>query len=104
MSPISTRIYTGGAVSTCNTILNFSGTNNFINNRPGCSHGGDHSAGGAIIIFGNTVLSFTGSNNFINNSVGHGGGAMFTTSVEPATSSTTQQLLVVPSMPILTVH
>ena len=71
----------GGAIFTYNTVLNFSGTSNFINNKAGSIHGADHSAGGAIAIFGNTVLSFKGSNNFINNSAGHGGGAIFTNNI-----------------------
>ena len=51
----------GGAIVTLNnTVLSFSGTNNFINNSA--------IWGGAIYTSNITVLSFSGTNNFINNS------------------------------------
>ena len=49
-----------------NTVLSFSGINNFINNSAG-------SDGGAIYTEYNTVLNFNGANVFINNSAGAGG-------------------------------
>ena len=87
----------GGAIYvTNNTVLNFHGTNNFINNS--ANHGGAiytshntvltfigtsnfisnyvHSirgTGGAIYTHDNVVLTFNGANNFINNSANHGG-------------------------------
>ena len=48
-----------------NTILNFSRTNNFINNSA--------NYGGVIYAYENTVLNFSGTNNFINNSALNGG-------------------------------
>ena len=60
----------GGAImASSNTVLNFTGTSNFINNSVSVS-------GGAIYVE-NTVLSFNGINNFINNSAGARGGAIF---------------------------
>ena len=57
----------GGAIITLNnTVLSFSGTNNFINNSAG-------SDGGAIYTEYNTVLNFNGANVFINNSADAGG-------------------------------
>ena len=50
----------GGAIYTSDTVLRFSGTNNFINNS---------ADRGGVILANNTVLSFSGTNNFINNSV-----------------------------------
>ena len=105
----------GGAISTHNTILN-----SFIKNL---------ASGGAIFSLGSTV-KFNGTNNFINNSAAGSGGAifanntplsfsgashfnvvqsphmtiMFLTSVEPANSSTTQQVLVELLVQMLTVH
>ena len=64
-------VFGGGAIFTSgNTVLNFSGTNNFFNNSA--------FSGGAIYADYNTVLSFNGANNFINNSA-HGGGGAITT-------------------------
>ena len=61
----------GGAIVTLkNTVLSFSGTNNFINNSA--------IWGGAIYTSNNTVLSFSGTNNFINNSAVIEGGAIYT--------------------------
>ena len=105
----------GGAINTQNTILN-----SFIENL---------ASGGAIFSLGSTV-KFNGTNNFINNSAAGSGGAifanntplsfsgashfnvvqsphmtiMFLTSVEPANSSTTQQVLVELLVQMLTVH
>ena len=62
----------GGAIATLNnTVLNFSGTNNFINNSA-------DGTGGAIYAYENTVLSFRGTTNFTNNTAYSGGGAIFT--------------------------
>ena len=56
----------GGAIYTSNnTVLNLSGTNNFINNSA--------IWGGAISKLYNTTLNLSGTNNFINNSAGSGG-------------------------------
>ena len=67
---ISNSARQGGAIFTShNTVLSFNGINNFINNS-----GGEGSAGGAISIYINaTVLSCCGTNNFINNSAQYGG-------------------------------
>ena len=60
-----------GAILTFdNTVLKFSGTNNFINNSAFVS-------GGAIYALKNTVVNFTGMTNFINNSADNGGGAIY---------------------------
>ena len=68
---LSKFVFGGGAIFTSgNTVLNFSGTNNFFNNSA--------FSGGAIYADYNTVLSFNGANNFINNSA-HGGGGAITT-------------------------
>ena len=65
----------GGAIYvTNNTILNFHGTNNFINNSA-------NNKGGAIYTSHNTVLTFTGTSNFISNyvySIRGTGGAIYT--------------------------
>ena len=58
-----------GAILTYNTIINFNGTSNFINN----------SAGGAIYTYDNTIINFNGTSNFINNSASNGG-AIYTNS------------------------
>ena len=59
----------GGAIFTSdNSVLNFSGINNFINNSA--------KGGGAIFTSDNTVVNFSGINNFINNSA-EGGGAIY---------------------------
>ena len=59
----------GGAIAaTSNTMLTFNGTNNFINNSAT-----NKGLGGAISISFNTKLSFNGTNKFINNSAGTGG-------------------------------
>ena len=69
---LSKFVFGGGAIFTSgNTVLNFSGTNNFINNSA--------FSGGAIYTDYNTVLSFNGANNFINNSALGGGGGAITT-------------------------
>ena len=86
----------GGAISSLNTVLSFSGTNNFIRNsaeRGGAIYtnstvisfsgisnfiGNSANFGGAIYPSENTVLSFTGTSNFINNSAGYDGGAIYT--------------------------
>ena len=61
----------GGAIwASHNTVLNFSGINNFINNAA-------YTVGGAICISGNTVLHFSGTTSFINNSA-DSGGAIYT--------------------------
>ena len=63
--------WSGGAIyASHNTVLNFSGINNFINNLAS-------DAGGAICLSENTVLSLSGINNF-NNSAGKLGGAIYT--------------------------
>ena len=54
-----------------NTVLNFSGTSNFINNSA-------HKSGGAIYASDNTELNFNGVSNFINNSADGDGGAIYT--------------------------
>ena len=55
----------GCAISaTSNSVLSFTGTNNFIKN----SVPGGHGAGGASSITDNSMLIFNGINNFINNS------------------------------------
>ena len=60
----------GGAIFTSdNSVVNFSGINNFINNSA--------KGGGAIFTSDNTVVNFSGINNFINNSA-TGGGAIGT--------------------------
>ena len=60
----------GGAIfALSNTVLNFTGTSNIINNSASVS-------GGAIYVE-NTVLSFNGISNFINNSAAARGGAIF---------------------------
>ena len=60
----------GGAIFTSdNSVLNFSGINNFINNSA--------KGGGAMFTSDNTVVNFSGTNNFINNSA-KGGGAIDT--------------------------
>ena len=60
-------VFGGGAIFTSgNTVLSFSGTNNFINNSAG-----DY--GGAIYTYGNAELSFNGASNFFNNSAVFGG-------------------------------
>ena len=59
--------------NTNNTVLSFTGTNNFINNQVA---GGEGAFGGAIFALGNTMLSFNGVSNFINNSVHGSGGAI----------------------------
>ena len=59
----------GGAISTTdNAVLNFNGINNFVNNLA--------EDGGAISMSDNAVLSFNGTNNFINNLVRFAGGAI----------------------------
>ena len=58
----------GGAIYTSDTVLRFSGTNNFINNTA--------DGGGVILANNNTVLSFSGTNNFIDNSAGFGSGGV----------------------------
>ena len=52
------------------TILNISGTSNFINNSAYCRPVGE---GGAIHASDNAVLSFIGTSNFINNIADYGG-------------------------------
>ena len=59
----------GGAIYVSHiTVLNFSGTNNFINNSA--------EDGGAIYVH-NTRVSFSGNSNFINNSATGDGGAIY---------------------------
>ena len=63
---------TGGAIYICdNTTISFNGTSNFINNLASM-------IGGAIVTSDNSVLNFNGINNFINNSAYHDGGAIYT--------------------------
>ena len=63
----------GGAIYTShNTVVTFSGTSNFISNY--VHRGSELGAGGAIYTHGNAVLTFNGNNNFINNSASFGGG------------------------------
>ena len=62
----------GGAIYTQNTVLNFSGTTNFISNSAG------ESDGGAIYTSAGTIY-FSGTTNFINNSASESdGGAIYT--------------------------
>ena len=62
----------GGAIYvTNNTVLNFHGTNSFVNNSA-------NNKGGAIYTSHNTVLTFTGTSNFISNYVRGPGGAIYT--------------------------
>ena len=61
----------GGAIYVHNTRVSFSGTNNFINNVAT----GD---GGAIYASHTTQVSFSGNSNFINNSAARNGGAIYT--------------------------
>ena len=63
-----------GAIFTYNTIINFNGTSNFINNS--ANHLG--LGGGAILTYDNTIINFNGTSNFINNSADGEGGAIFT--------------------------
>ena len=58
----------GAIFAYINAVLNFSGTNNFINNS---AH-----YGGTIVAYNKTVLRFNGTSNFINNSAAHYGGAI----------------------------
>ena len=61
----------GGAIYTLfNTVLNFTGTSNFIGN-----HVTKHN-GGAICTLKNVALTFNGTNNFISNSANMNGGAI----------------------------
>ena len=70
---INNSAYDGGAIYTSDTILSFNGTNYFINNSV------YHGVGGAICTLTNAVLSFIGTNNFINNSAYNSlGGAIYT--------------------------
>ena len=79
-----------GAILTYNTIINFNGTSNFINNSAGwggaiCTYENtiinfngtsnfiNNSAGGAIYTYDNTIINFNGTSNFINNSADYGG-------------------------------
>ena len=60
----------GSAIYTSlNTVLNFTGTSNFIGN-----HATGYNVGGAIYALQNVTLTFNGTNNFINNS----GSAIYT--------------------------
>ena len=71
---VNNSAYWGGAILTYNnTIINFNGTSNFINNSA------DYD-GGAICTYTNTIINFNGTSNFINNSAGGGigGGAILT--------------------------
>ena len=72
----NSAVGSGGAIyATDNTEVNFNGTSNFINNS--ADYGG-----GAISASGGTVLNFTGTSNFINNSADSGsggGGAIYAT-------------------------
>ena len=56
----------GGAIYTYDTVINFNGTSNFINNSADRS-------GGAIFTYYNTIINFNGTSNFINNSAIEGG-------------------------------
>ena len=74
---------------TNNTVLTFYGTNNFINNSA-------DNGGGAIFASDIIVLAFTGTNTFIGNHVNRSDGGAYnnvvlTFSLEPTTSSKTQQ-------------
>ena len=65
----------GGAIYTSvNTVVKLSGSNNFINNFINSTY----SSGGAIYTEYNTVLSLSGTNTFINNSARSEGGAIYT--------------------------
>ena len=76
----------GGAIYVSRiTVLNFSGTDNFINN----SAAGD---GGAIYVH-NTQVSFSGSSNFINNSAARNGGAIYTSHNTRVSFSGTSNLI-----------
>ena len=59
----------GAIFAYINAVLNFDGTNNFINNSA--------RYGGTIVAYNNTVLRFSGTSNFIKNTARYGG-AIFT--------------------------
>ena len=64
----------GGAIYTSdNTVVNFNGINKFINNSADLGRGGVISALSSISILDNTVLNFIGISNFTNNSASRGG-------------------------------
>ena len=67
----SERFYWGAILTYNNTIINFNGTSNFINNSA-------DSNGGAILTYNNTIINFNGTSNFINNSADSNGGAILT--------------------------
>ena len=64
--------YLGAIFTYNNTILNFIGTSNFINNS--ADRGG---GGGAIYTYDNSIINFNGTSNFISNSADYGS-AIFT--------------------------
>ena len=66
-----TAIGGGAIVASYKTVLNLSGTNNFINNSA--------YLGGAIFTITNTVLSFNGTNSFVNNVARNGNGGAIAT-------------------------
>ena len=119
----------GGVIVTLDNItFSFIGTNKFINNSAHWNGGAivnlgnmskginkfiNNSAGrsGGAIFANHTALSFSRTNNFINNSANWIGGAIFNydnimslTSMEPASSSTTQQVVVELLVQIVTVQ
>ena len=59
--------YWGAILTYNNTIINFNGTSNFINNSA------DYGGGGAIYTYNNTIINFNAASNFINNSAVLGG-------------------------------
>ena len=59
--------YSGAILTYNNTIINFNGTSNFINNSA------DYGGGGAIYTYNNTIINFNAASNFINNSAVLGG-------------------------------
>ena len=71
----NTANYTGGAIyASHNTILTFTGTSNFISNYVYTDSA--HCDGGAIYTHRNAVLTFNGTNNFTDN-LAHFGGAVY---------------------------
>ena len=62
--------YWGAIFTYINTVINFNGTSNFINNTAAW--------GGAIYAFDDTIINFNATSNFINNSADYSGGAIFT--------------------------
>ena len=62
--------YWGAIFTYINTVINFNGTSNFINNTAAW--------GGAIYAYDDTIINFNATSNFINNSADYSGGAIYT--------------------------